>query len=133
MGSSKVYPKLGYNARHLVIQEIDRLFNSLQFVGLKKVENHISILHKLNSVYQSVSAKDISNPIQFPKLLPEQNAYLDYLISKKSHCFIDAHISSSYSYYIERSRYLEKGILHGVRDITEKNYGISRNFGAWGL
>lgn len=66
-------------------------------------------------------------------LSPEQEAWVDSLMSRGSECFVSAHLPSSFSYMVERMQLLDRGQVLKHVYITEERFGKSYEFRQWGV
>jgi hypothetical protein len=79
----------------------------------------------------------------YEKLYPEQLALIDFVVSRKAACFAHAHVSSSFSYLVQRFRHFDEVLAASAggqdvkretfHDITEEKYGKCFEFRHWGL
>lgn len=95
------------------------------------------------SLFTPFSPEKIPKPelLSFIKVLeqyrfsryPEQEAWLDFLISRMSRCFCPSHVASSFSYMVLRLKYADAGIIMKIHMILEKDFGVSWEFRDWGF
>lgn len=116
---------------------LSSFFHKFKEYGFQYLVNRDLLWSKRKRQYHydtKLLPRDNNNPYQTPSFVPEQYAYIDFLMSKKSYCFIDAHRGSSFSYFVERSKYLDQGIIHDISDIYSNLYSnTSRIFEHWGM
>lgn len=125
--SANPHPKLRSKATKALQQLQIHGFNQLYF----RDQQMISLF---SNITNNPAIRDtIGDPLLYSRFLPEEIAYIDLMVSRSAHCFINAHIGSSFSYFIDRMRYLDQGIPLGGDKINEENFGKSSFFKFWGL
>jgi hypothetical protein len=66
-------------------------------------------------------------------LLPEQLALMDLFIARYAPCFCSAHLSSTFSYWVQRMKALSQRKHLHIAEVNVTNYGIHWIFAGWGV